>query len=508
MPGTHRVGLRYIPTGRVKPPCWKRISDFPDARRYAVAFSLGNECKGYVGLGSVTSHYWRNDFYVYDPATNKWSQIADFPGNKRGGAVAFTIGDKAYVGTGADESSFYKDFYEYNPDTDVWTQISDLPGWERYNAVGLSADGYGFVGTGFISDPPGPGLLDDWWRYEPATDNWVQKADFPGGPRNAGVGHSAYIGLGPGPGAEPYEWDWWLYDVLTNTWDQKKDLCVPRANAVCFKIGAYFYVGTGRPTGFEGKKDFYRYDVADDHWISITDYPIDVFSAVSFSIGNYGYVGTGGTGTWGRTKEFYRYDPTKQPPHKEADIVTESGDGYVCNRDVVYTTAHDAASGLSMSDNAVSAIFGQYISYGKYVIVRGFLGFDTSSLPAGAHVFRAYVHIYVAGIYNNVDPTDDLCLVQSTQDSVFSLALSDYSKVGDLIIGSIAGGSVVNDAWNDIELDCEGIELINTEGCTKIGLRSKKDIDTNAPPEEKVFYFYCSEKAGYCPVLHVDYCVR
>lgn len=141
----------------------------------------------------------------------------------------------------------------------------------------------------------------------------------------------------------------------------------------------------------------------------------------------------------------------------------------------------------------------------EYSINRGFLAFDTSMIPSGKRsiIDSAYIRVYITSIDNNVDPDDDLCLVQGTQDSVASLALSDYSKVGDTIGGSIAGGSVVINAWNDIILNATGLGMINKGGYTKLGLRSKKDID--ATPEDKFFHFYCSEKAGYCPILHVKY---
>ena len=46
-------------------------------------------------------------------------------------AVAFSIGSKAYIGTGQDDSSYYKDFWEYDPATDTWTQKADFGGDRR-----------------------------------------------------------------------------------------------------------------------------------------------------------------------------------------------------------------------------------------------------------------------------------------------------------------------------------------------------------------------------------------
>lgn len=62
-----------------------------------------------------------------------------FAGSARFGAVAFTIGEKGYIGTGYNNSrSKIKSFYEYDPINDVWTQKADFGGVGRNQAVGFS----------------------------------------------------------------------------------------------------------------------------------------------------------------------------------------------------------------------------------------------------------------------------------------------------------------------------------------------------------------------------------
>ena len=48
------------------------------------------------------------DFWEYDPATNAWTQKADFGGTARYGAVGFSIGSKGYIGTGSDLNGTFK----------------------------------------------------------------------------------------------------------------------------------------------------------------------------------------------------------------------------------------------------------------------------------------------------------------------------------------------------------------------------------------------------------------
>jgi N-acetylneuraminic acid mutarotase len=95
-------------------------------------------------LGSI-----RKDFWEYDPATNAWTQKADFRGGARYGATGFSIGSKGYLGTGRDENLFpFKDLWEYDPATNAWTQKADLGVEGRKWAVGFSIGSKGYIGTG------------------------------------------------------------------------------------------------------------------------------------------------------------------------------------------------------------------------------------------------------------------------------------------------------------------------------------------------------------------------
>src|SRR6185369_4861796 len=59
-------------------------------------------------------------------------------------AVGFSIGNKGYIGLGSNQ----KDFWEFDPVTNVWTQKANYPGAANSGAVGFSIGSKGFVGTG------------------------------------------------------------------------------------------------------------------------------------------------------------------------------------------------------------------------------------------------------------------------------------------------------------------------------------------------------------------------
>jgi N-acetylneuraminic acid mutarotase len=67
----------------------------PHSRQYATTFTIG--AKTYLGL---RDNGGTSDFWEYDPATNLWTEKANFPGDARAYAIAFSIGNKGYVGAG------------------------------------------------------------------------------------------------------------------------------------------------------------------------------------------------------------------------------------------------------------------------------------------------------------------------------------------------------------------------------------------------------------------------
>ena len=108
-----------------------------------------------------------------------WVDLSDFEGVARYDAVAFTIGDYGYVGTGFDGEVRLKDFWKYDSELNSWTQIADFPGAARNGAVAFSVNGIGYVGTGY----DGQSKLQDFYSYDPSTDSWDTIADFEGSAR-------------------------------------------------------------------------------------------------------------------------------------------------------------------------------------------------------------------------------------------------------------------------------------------------------------------------------------
>jgi N-acetylneuraminic acid mutarotase len=208
-----------------------------------VAFSLGN--KAYVGIGAYGTPYtYYYDFYAFNPDSNTWKARANFPGAGRVNAYHFSIGDKGYVGSGNIPGTYFTDLWEYNSLTNTWTQKNNPPFSGRSQAIAFTIGRKGYVGTGILSNGTEVG---DLWEYDPDNDTWVQKASMPGGGRYGCVGFSmynyGYVGVGY---TTALLQEFWQYDPAANAWTQLPSLPgAARSVAIGFNIGQYGYIGTG-----------------------------------------------------------------------------------------------------------------------------------------------------------------------------------------------------------------------------------------------------------------------
>jgi len=287
----------------------------------ATGFSIGN--KGYIGTGYGIGYVLKKDFWEYNPATDSWTQKADFGGTARIWATGFSLGNKGYIGTGdngnASNPLLCKDFWEYNPVNNIWTRKADFGGIARKLATGFSINtaftNKGYIGTGG-NGGTNPVNLKDFWEYDPITDTWLQKADFPGVARYAAIGFSildkGYLGTGMNYMSSHEVTvfnDFYEYNPVENTWTRKADLGgLTRAFAVGFSIGSMGYIGTGNSAeGF--LKDFWEYNPITNIWIEKTSFGGAARDcATGFSIGTKGYIGTGLLSDNSYINDFWEYN--------------------------------------------------------------------------------------------------------------------------------------------------------------------------------------------------------
>lgn len=295
---------------------WTKKADFSGLKRErAVAFSIGDF--GYVGTGVDTAEVVLDDFWKYDPSADTWSQIADLPGGGRRNAIAFTIGDFGYVGTGMDSivastpgAQTLSDFWKFEPLTNSWTQIASYPGNFGngiYFSTGFTIDSKGYLCGGKM----GPNFYSNQlWEYKPSLDQWTQLQNFPGGLRyqlaSFSIGFKAYVGFGTDQ--DIYRKDIWEFDATTNQWTAKADFpASERASTTAFTIDQRGFVTTGANGGM--LDDLWQYNPSADSWsIKATYGGSPRKNAIGFVINGKAYVGTG-KGYSGKKASMHEYTP-------------------------------------------------------------------------------------------------------------------------------------------------------------------------------------------------------
>lgn len=233
---------------------WTQKASFPGKARVK-AIGLGLKGKAYVGLGYDISgrvyanNYDLKDFWCFDPKTNNWSQLADYPSKYTDACISMVFNNEIYVGFGFDGSGFSRDFWKYNPDTNVWIELNGFPGPVRIGGTMCTNGERVFFGTGFNTRNK-----NDWWEYFPASDSWKQMKSMPDYGRENGlsiaINNHFLVTTGRRFGGDLTVGKLYSevmeYDPLQNNWYNRGTITGGgRENAVIFSIKGKGYVGFG-----------------------------------------------------------------------------------------------------------------------------------------------------------------------------------------------------------------------------------------------------------------------
>lgn len=276
---------------------WEPRASLPagplDARHHPVNFTIDGY--GYLLTGSVNGAP-ADDFMRYDPATDSWETLPDFPGAARIYSYGTSRGTKAYVGFGGYDGIALDDFWEYDSETEEWTQLADCPCEPRYHPAFIQLDDKVYVGMGNNSSN-----LRDWWEYDIPTNTWTEKDDLPGPSRHHpfyfGVDGIAYVGFGHGNsvgGNVNVFNDFYKFDPATDEWTQLNDF--PGEGRVAgtqfdYNGKGYILSGDGDNHSYMAEGEFWEYAPETDLWTQLPSHPGNSsrWAPGNFVIDNYVY---------------------------------------------------------------------------------------------------------------------------------------------------------------------------------------------------------------------------
>ncbi|MFM2224948.1 MAG: hypothetical protein RJA07_1150 [Bacteroidota bacterium] len=147
---------------------WTNKNSFPAGYRFGM-FSFWVNNKLYVGGGQASGTYYFT-LYSYDPITNQWTQKANVPLSMKNiisDASSFTLGNLSYLCTGDryPQTHASKECWQYNPATDKWRKLPDFPGIKRNKPIVMQIKNRIFMGLG--NDSLVGSYDADWWEFNP-----------------------------------------------------------------------------------------------------------------------------------------------------------------------------------------------------------------------------------------------------------------------------------------------------------------------------------------------------
>lgn len=241
---------------------WTQKTDFPgQARAKAIAGVIGT--KAYIGMGSIGAIELSNqfcDFYEYDTRTDIWTKKADFPGEARNDLFCAVVDGALYATLGFTGIQRSVQTWKYDPTTNVWTQMTDAP-HEASNAAGFAIGNCFYEGSGFRGSN-----LNFFYCFRPDIQKWIRKANLPDArmlSNGLAINGKGYILLGR-------YWNGALnggrllsdiveYDPASDSWTKRGNFPGgARQNAMVFSIGDKGYIMMGEDDA-ERKSDVWSF---------------------------------------------------------------------------------------------------------------------------------------------------------------------------------------------------------------------------------------------------------
>ena len=283
---------------------WIQRADFGGVGRHrGTAISIGT--KGYMGLGHYNGagpNIILADWWEYDPATNAWTQKADYTGNGSTGnyaVLAFGMENFGFVGGGQVAST--TTFMKYTPATNTWTPVANMP-TVAMNTQGFAIGNKGYYLSGNIV-----------YEYDASLDSWSVKNNAP---FSVGIWNSTFVV--DGKGYVKFSNQLWEYKPTTDQWAARAPLpsnAIATAGSIAFSQHNRGYIVTGYGGWLSNvTKQVWEYDVATNSWDSLPEFlgTARRFSS-AFQVGQRCFLGTGTNGTnFADLWEFDKYANLKE----------------------------------------------------------------------------------------------------------------------------------------------------------------------------------------------------
>jgi N-acetylneuraminic acid mutarotase len=202
---------------------WTQVASMPAARADVNGGTVINN-KLYVSGGINRAGVQTRSLFVYDPATNQWTQKADVPRASCGGDQG-EIGGRLYVYTGCwARENMGAVFFRYNPSTNIWVK-RPAPPVDHASGAGAAIGGRFYVNGGFAPSCGGTcgGNTHTVDVYDAASNTWMMTRPGRGSHHTTAATLNGRLYIIGGE-SETFDWTVEAYDPTNNTWQVKAPL--------------------------------------------------------------------------------------------------------------------------------------------------------------------------------------------------------------------------------------------------------------------------------------------
>lgn len=256
---------------------------------------------------------------------DKWIIVSNkVPFSEYDHSGTFTINGINYVIAGA--KGGYLDgkryVWKFNPIDYTWQKMEIPFQFSVAQVTATSSKAYLYTNTD----------LNNFWEYDPASNQWTKKASYMAGTRHFGsmfsINGDVYLGMGKLAGLYGnYTPDnsIYRYAVNSNTWQKVTDYPTEfgngeRMRANIWVVNNKMYIGGGATN--TGQNQFHSYNPATDTWTKLKDVPDVRIDATGFTLGNYIFLATGDKLNAGSEMDITKYDVNTNTWTRLPDLIS------------------------------------------------------------------------------------------------------------------------------------------------------------------------------------------
>jgi N-acetylneuraminic acid mutarotase len=210
----------------------------------------------------------------------------------------------------------------------AWRTAAAGPG-TRYMAGGASDGQYVYVFGGSSDAYLEDVILNDLWRWNPATETWTRLADMPTAKMDIqGTYWNGKIYVPGGYDAsDQHISELSIYDITSNTWSVGMPMPTGRSGVATAAYGGKVYAMGGYNEASRFTTTVMAYDIASDTWSQVAPLPRPMSYGRAITVGSdiYHVAGAdGGIGGYLPASRFlFRYDPNSNVWDQMAPLHTE-----------------------------------------------------------------------------------------------------------------------------------------------------------------------------------------